>query len=490
MKKSTLLVAALACGVGAFAATPATVSSGSAVAASYAKTYLEIVYPTSPQIAKMSDAQAYNYYSHLNFWYRIPVGNYMTGIFNPTITPQYHVFLFPDTCMRTQTAQDKHSVNGFTTSKVIEGSNKDYIEVSSFGWMMFPYGAYFNWAKGSGMYLYTGGKTIAGYNKVTVIYKVYKQEGKLPEFYSKLGNTSAVRVQILGVDSPMTQAQYQTLTTMTSPSQWKTMPLDAAGHPYNPLAVGITYDKNWKEIQKKLISLKTPQNAYNYLVQIYVQDHNSGKYDQSQPRYQYFVGEANADIDAWMYTAVKAAGYNVIQMTLEPNSAGSPTFEICDVRWPKVAIPGMNPADLGQAAIEGLQANNLKYMWQKSIQNGWIQVRNPFDLMNNKESRNIVMQYPANDPVDASKIVAPPATFPTSWLPADGWGLAQAQKDGYISTDSFTKWVVPSPAPAPLQIPEKNNMGSFIKFGVNDVVNGGFSSTELAENIQLFNSKL
>ena len=467
------------------------ITSPNVFATQYVKSYLETVYPTSAAIKNMTDKDAYNYYSKLNFWYRIPMPGFSTGIFNPDLKPQYHVFLFPDTCMRIETNLDQNVKNGFTTDKVIEGSNKHYIEVSSFGWMMFPYGAYYNWSKGSGIYLYTGGKTISAFNKISVVYKMYQQKKALDKFYQLLGRIAAVKEQILGIDSPMTEKQYEFLTAVTAkPDEWKTMPKDAASHLYKPLAVGIMYDKDWPNIQQKLISLKTPEKAYDFLVKLYVKDHNSGNYDQSKPRYQYFVGEANADIDAWMYDVVKEAGYNVIQMTLEPNSAGSPTFEICDVRWPKVTLPGLTPAQLGSEAIGGLQAYNLKYIWGKVIKDGWLQVRDPFDLMNNNNTFNISVKYPKNTPVDSKFIKNPPSSFPKSWLPKDGWGVNQAKNDGYISTDSFMKWVTPAPAPKPLKLPRKNNLGSFIKFGLNDVGHGGFSAVDLTYNINLFKKNL
>ncbi|MED7789106.1 hypothetical protein [Francisella sp. 19X1-34] len=452
----------------------------------YAKKYLEIVYPTSKTIKQMSPKNAYTYYSDLNYWYRVPTKEYPNGIYNNSLEPQLNVFLFPDTSMRINTSNDSYIDNhGFTSDKVIQGSNKNYIEVSSMGWMMFPYGGYFNWSKGSGIYLYTGGKTIAGYNKIDVIYKIYKSENKLKEFYTKLGNNNTVRTQIIGKSIPFSMEMYNLLISKSfNPKDWKYIP-KVGNNSYDPLILCLVYSKNWNEIKSKLASFKSAKEAYQYLVHIYVEDHINAKYNESSKRYSYLAGEENASIDKWMYNVVKSAGINVIQMTLEPNSAGSPTFEICDVRWPEVEFKGMSPAVLGDKAIEGLQSYDLMYIWDKMILKGLITVRDPFNLENNSKAKAIQIKYPKYSKINPAMISNPPKNFPSKWLPKYGWGLEQAKKYGYIKADSFIDWIKTHECPPPLNIKETKNMCHLISFGLNNVENHGFSPTNIEYNTSI-----
>lgn len=464
----------------------------------YAKNYLEVVYPTSPQIKKMSLDQAYNYYQNeLSIWFRAPESNFPTGLFSDKIHPQYNVFLFPDTAARTSD-QEKDIRSGFSSSKPKHGSNNHYIEVSSFGWMMFPYGTYYNYAKGSGIWLDTGGKTIVGYTKVDVMYKIYKDRKDIATYYQKLANIPQVNLQILGVEKSLTPELLNTLLKVKTAQEWES----ATGYRANiekglystidPMVVSLMQAGEWSSMHKKLATMQKKgepiDKIYLELLTQYTMDHYHGDYDTSKPRYRYMTAENNVAFDEWMYDEAKASGYNVVQMTSEPNAAGEPTFELCDVRWPKVTgIP-----DVGDNAIvAGWQAYDLHFAWSKTIQNKWLTVRNPFDVTNDREAYPIKMKFPAmNSPIESSVILTPPASYPKDWLPKNGWGVEQAKVNGYHVTDNLFAWRKLQPAPDYLKIPEQNNQGRFIDFGVNAELSNGFSFTDAGYNAVLLKDKV
>ena len=459
----------------------------------YAKNYLEIVYPTSPEIKKMSLDSAYEYYQNLSIWFRAPESSFSTGLFSDKIKPQYGVFLFPDTSAR---VSDQKYRQGFTSEKPTNGSNKRYIEISSFGWMMFPYGTYYNYAKGSGIWLDTQDKTIAGYTKVDVLYKLYHDKHNLPAYYKRMATIPQVNLQILGVESALNEDLLKQLLVVKDGKSWESItnyrPKIEKGlySDIDPMVVALMQTNNWQPVQAKLAKMHKQGDSvariYQVLIEAYVMDHFNGKYDTSKPRYHYMVAENNVAFDEWMYDEAKASDYNVVQLTSEPNAAGEPTFELCDVRWPKVnGIP-----DVGDNAIvAGWQAYDLHFSWNKT-QNKWLTVRNPFDVKNEKEAYKISMRFPdMNSPIESSVIFSAPVDYPKAWLPENGWGLAQAKVNGYHVTDNLFAWRKLQPAPSYLSIPELNNQGRFIDFGVNSELTGGFSFTNAGYNSQLLQHK-
>lgn len=459
-------------------------------AANYIRKYMSVVYPTSTEIQKMSDQQLKDYYAtNLNTWYRVPEPKFESGLFDSRITPQYRVFVFPDTAARSRTDLDneqKLAKNGFTSEKTILGSNKDYIEISSLAWMSFPFGGYLNWAHGSGIYLYTGGKTISGYTKVDVLYKIYDKHHQLSEYYNKLGSTHMVKGQIFGSDLPLDQVlsiyadsnNKQDYAKKVAYNDFMINQLHIASGA-EPLAVVLLDNPKWShehEKIKKLVAQNKFDEAYLLLVKVYVEDHRLGQFDQADARYKYLGGEAMPDLDEWMYDAAKAEGYNVVQMTYEPNSMGQPTFELCDLRWPKLTgIPNI----AYDAIDKGLQHYSLEFAWNKSAE--WLSVRDPLDLNNQAKARPVKVVLPdLNDKVDSTKVLNPPAKFPTSWLPKDGWNAKLAQGH-YHQTDTFVAWVVPQPAPKGLLLNE--NKGRFVTWGLSD--ESGFSFTDFNHNQEL-----
>lgn len=459
-------------------------------ATDYIRKYMDIVYPTSNEIHNMTDEQIRDYYAQdLNIWYRIPESGFESGLFDARVIPQYNVFVFPDTAARARTDLDnkqKLAKEGFTSTKPILGSNKDYIEVSSLAWMSFPYGAYLNWAHGSGIYIATGGKSLIGYTKVDALYKIYHKQNKLNEYYTKLGETQMVKRQIFGSDLSIESALKIYANSNTATDYAKQVPYqkfteDTFHVPggADPLAVALlkesSFTKKHKEI-KQLVKEGNYQQAYLILVKVYVEDHRLGKFDQAMERYKYLGGEAAPDLDEWMYDAAKAEGYNVVQLTYEPNSMGQPTFEVCDLRWPKLA----NIPNIAYDAIDkGLQHYSLEYAWNKS--SPWLSVRDPLDLYNNAKARPIKIVMPdLNDKIEADKILQPPASFPTDWLPKGGWNLDTA-KGHYHATDTFVNWIVSKPAPQGLSLP--NNQGRFVTWGLSN--ESGFSFTDIKHNQNL-----
>lgn len=459
----------------------------------YIKSYLELVYPTSNEIKTMSDTQLRDLYANqMNVWFRIPMPGFESGLFDARVVPQYRVFVFPDTAARARTDLNNDQLQakeGFNSDKVILGSNKDYIEISSLAWMSFPYGAYLNWAHGSGIYLYTGGKTISGYTKVDVLYKIYAKHNKLAEYYTKLGATEMVHRQIFGSDLPLDQlltiyANAKTTADYAQKVDYLKFTADKLHIPNGaePLAVALfnTTELDHTKLAQ-LVKAKKYQQAYLMLVTVYVNDHKEGKFDQQLARYKYLGGEAAPDIDEWMYDAAKAEGYNVVQMTYEPNSMGQPTFELCDLRWPKITgVPNI----AYDAIDKGLQHYSLKFAWDKSSQ--WLSQRDPYDLMNDSKARPIKIVMPdLNDLVDPQAILPTPKTFPHDWLPSTGWNLKSAVGN-YHKTDTFVAWIVPQAAPHGLSLP--NNQGRFISWGLS--TESGLSFTDVGYNVKLLEQAL
>lgn len=457
----------------------------------YIRAYLKQVYPTSVEMMKRSDTELRDYYAlKLNTWYRTPVTGFESGLLDQRIEPQYKVFVFPDTAARSRTDLNnaqQEAKQGFRTEKAILGSNKDYIEVSSLAWMSFPFGAYFNWAHGSGIYLYTGGKSIIGYTKVDVLYNIYHSRNKTNDYYRQLGNTRMVQRQIFGSDQPINEA-LQLYVSVTSPNEYEQKTgsrqftqdkFNLAGGAY-PLAAALLAERTWKDDGflkiKKNLDRGRYKDAYRILVKKYVEDHRLGQFNQELERYKYLAGEAMPDIDEWMYDEAKADGYTVIQMTFEPNSMGQPTFEICDLRWPKLGgIPNIEV----DAIDKGTQNYSISYSWKKAEK--WLSKRDPFDLMSDAKSMPVRIVLPSlDDRPNPSLIQPPPAGFPKDWLPEGGWNVSAANGD-YHKTDTFPEWIKLQPAPAGLALPD--GKGRFVSWALDNTDDFSFINVEKNKQI-------
>ncbi|MEN9946343.1 MAG: hypothetical protein RLZZ293_729, partial [Pseudomonadota bacterium] len=266
------------------------ISYADTASANYIKHYLQIVYPTSNELQAMSESQIQEVYTNeLNTWFRVPMPSFESGLF-ANITPQYRVFVFPDTAARTRTDLANKQMlakNGFNSQEVILGSNKNYIEVSSLAWMNFPFGAYFNWAHGSGIYLNTEGKTISGYTKVDILYKIYLKNNQLDQYYTRLATSQMVQGEIFASNLPLEQLLNIYAKSTKVSDYAKSVDYikftEQNFHIANgamPLAVAILGTSEWdKEKQTQFANLvadKQYNKAYRMLLEIYVNDHKNG----------------------------------------------------------------------------------------------------------------------------------------------------------------------------------------------------------------------
>jgi len=434
--------------------------------------YLKIVYPTSIIISEFSAQEAEDFYRSRTFWYRVPSDDKPSGILTDGIKLQLDTFMMPDTVAVNSIVPTKVANNGFTSDTVLEGSNRHYIEITSYGWSPFPYGAYYNWAAGSGLYVYTGGSTLHGFNKIDLLYQLSEKE--LSVFYAKLTLDNMVISEIIGSKVMWNASAYSLL--LEDAEKY----LDGVQSP-NLIQALISDPILWEKIRAQLPA-KNSDAGFQLLLEQYVSDHRSGTYSLVSPRYEYMTKEASASVDKWLYIEGKSQSFNVLQMTKEPNNNGTSSFELMDTRWPLVDNP--NAGD--DALNNGKQWFSLKYVWQKAIDLGWYQLRDPFNL-HAKEIIKIVPAMPLASTdlcKEKSACLITPSSVSPDWLPENGWNVESCKALGGC-TESITikKWKKLTPCPSPLIVRE--NECHLVNFGINAQGNGIFSITDIDSNRRL-----
>jgi hypothetical protein len=434
--------------------------------------YLTIVYPTSNTIKQFTAAEAEAFYQSRNFWYRVPNEQNPGGLLTDGIVPVFDVFMAPDTVAVSSHMPREVAENGFTSDDVIAGSNRNYIEISSYGWSPFPYGAYYNWAAGSGIYVNTQGKTMHGFNKIDLLYRL--SENNLAHFYKKLTTNSMVVREILGTDKMWNVTSYsQVLNDVDN-----YLAQSIVKKP-NLLQALVSEPSVWNKIRAELTA-NDPAAGFRVLLEQYVSDHRSAEYSLDQPRYQYMKNEASTSVDRWLYMAGKKKDINVLQMTREPNSDGTTSFEMMDTRWPMIS--NENAGD--DALIHGNQWFSLKYVWQKAIDMGWYQLRDPFDL-NAIEHVNIISTMPIGSIASCDALcLITHATVDPFWLPEGGWNVKTCEiSGGCAESTTIKKWIKLSACPPPLIAREEGC--HLVNFGINAEGNGSFSITNIDHNRRL-----
>jgi hypothetical protein len=332
------------------------------------KRYLKTVYPTSQIIANMTNATAERYYEQLHFWYRVPTSQHPDGLFgkNPTI--------------RTNTFLQSHHVTidgaaGETVGQ--EGfPNAHYLEVASYGFLPFHAGAYYYWSPGSGIFLKTDGSTLVAYNKIHMLYKLLNEPQK--HFIKKLENIPMVQLQVWGKSQPLNQTMLKEICASHDTYFWVDEYPDKSQGP--SLLGCLRSILQWPVIHAQLCR-STVEQAKEFLLTIYLQDHIEGKYEHTASRYAYIIGEANEEIDPWLYDLARSKNISVLQLTRVPNNHPNLAFEIMDARW-----PALNP--------QTTSLHQLTDQWNNTIAHHRLQLRDPFNLNNDRFAQDITLSFP------------------------------------------------------------------------------------------------
>lgn len=408
------------------------------VYASAIQHYLTLVYPTSPKISAMSESQAKDYYQHdLHFWYRVPIAGHRNGLLAKLPPIFYDIYMQSDAVAVDGRAGDTIGHHGFRSTTPQYGSNKNHIEVSSFGASVFYAGAYFYWAPGSGVYINTNGSTIVGYNKIDVIYKL--QGEQRTDFIKQLANIAMVQRQIWGVDKQLSK------TILAGVCRGESTYFYAKKYPGGvhglTLLGGLRSSGHWHHLRAQLCSgNKSIKDTADSLLAIYLDDHHQGYYDLKMTRYAYIIGEANEEIDQWLYRSARKNHVAVLQITRAPNNYLKTAFEICDTRW-----PAMDPS---KTTMQQLFAQ-----WRRAVKHHWYQLRDPFALENNSRARDISINY-----TSANKL------------------------------EDFMSWFSMRDCAAPLNL--NNRRCHAVQFAIDNSAGGGFSMTDVKHNLALFTQNL
>lgn len=447
------------------------------------KSYLSRVYPLSDHIHPLSPEEAISFYENLRFWYRTPIEGYSDGLLSDRVQPEYGVFLVPDT-VAVDARVPSDVGKGFESPRPLRGSNRDHIEISTYAWMVFPYGAYYNWAPGSGIYLSTGGRTLGGYNKVHVLQQLHPDQEEA--FRARLAKNSLVHEQLVGVRRALTQEEARRI--VEDPRSFLG---GVKKQPHKTLLYALVSAGSWPEVLGgRSAGSPTGDEVIEALLSVYVADHLGGDYDPRTPRYAYMAREASTRLDQWLYEAAKEAGINVVQMTREPNNSGGTAFEICDTRWPEVYLEGIG----SKVILEGTQPYDLGFAWRRAVSEGWYQLRDPFDLANDAKARRLEPRFPDMSPEGCHEkkdcyVVGPSEKFDRSWLPEEGWGVEACRAVGGCARgDTLGAWRRPGACPPPLRVegePTSPGLCRSVSWALNGEGNGLFSMTDVAANVRL-----
>lgn len=274
---------------------------------------------------------------------------------------------------------------------------------------------------------------------------------------------------------------------------FSTTSMAANDYAYSTLVEGLVESGEYAPARQQLANAgEDTQKAFRILLDIFVQDHLTNKFDPRMPRYAYMKGEATTAYDQWAYERAKAEGYNVVQSTKQPNNDGSTTFEVCDVRWPEVFLPNAG----GDAILKGSQAYSLSYVWEKAWNEGWYQIRDPFDLGNDEKMQKLPVKWPDMNVFSCSEtcccmIETPTDKFDPAWLPGGKWNVGQCQDArGCFRSDVLSMWKTLHSCPSPLDIGRDCHL---VGWALNGEAESDeyrlFSMTDVQTNMQMLNQK-
>ena len=452
--------------------------------------YLRLVYPTSESISQFSEEQAKAYYEKLLFFYRVPLAsNGFKGLFSEEIKPEEIVFYNPDTVAIGRQDLDD-SFNGFVSNECIQGSSRDYIEINSFAWEQFPYGGYYNWAKGSGIYVHTEGKTISGNTKLLIIYQILEDCGKKEDYIKQFSKTPSFVRQILGRDQIPRDLKQLFFTEISDVYLENDVPIFGK----IPTLLGsILQNKSRNSLLEEIRGYSTDYDIFKYFIEeYYIKDHElaSSFQDLSNMRYRYILAEVagTSEQDQWLYETAKSCGYYIVQAVRQPNYSGSVTFEIVDTRWPIVNIPNVQ----NDSGDSGVQNYNLFFVWKKLLEMNIFSRRDPFDVYNQKKEVLITNFDFPNISVEncaVTNVKDPPSDFDPQWLPKEGWGKeACVEEAGAFPTDTISFWLTERSCPFPLN--KGVDACRLINFGIDASKQGGFSVKDMMHNVKIFKNVL